>query len=153
MAPLGKRAHPPGCVRIQRGEEGLGSGTGIVLFQGSRGPLASQFLDDGFDMFHRFRMAHDEQVASGQQQVHGSDGFHEDAPLGLVAQVRRFCVTQFALLHLPHFLPHVVDDGELQLVVFLGQGGHAVPLHDGVAVLQAVAQAAGGGIHQDVGCL
>ena len=76
-------------------------------------------------------MAHDEQIATGQEQVYGSDGLHQDAPLGLVAQLRRLVVGLLALLHFPHFLPDVVEDGGLQLVVFLGEGGHAVPFDDG----------------------
>ena len=150
MAPLGKESPPSGLRPFPANEVGRAPGQ-CGNIPGQPRALASQFLDNGFDKFHRFRMAHDEQVASGQQQVHGSDGFHEDAPLGLVAQLRRFFIRLFALFHLPHFLTDIVDDGELQLVVFLGQSRHAVPLHDGVAVFQAVTQAAGGGINQDVG--
>ena len=76
------------------------------------------------------------------------NSLHENAPFGRITHERR--VFRFRFLRFPYFLPQVADDGKLQPLILLGEGGHAVALHDRVGIFDSVAESAGGRIDNDL---
>ena len=91
-------------------------------------------------------MAEDDQVRTGQEEADRGDRFHQDSPVPGVAQLG--VVRGLGFLGFPGFDPDVIDQGKLEFFVFLNEGGHPVALHHRIGIFEAVAQAAGGGIHQ-----
>ena len=95
-------------------------------------------------------MSHDQNVGPRNRKGHGRDRFHEHGPLLLVAELRVVRLLRLGLFGLPYLVREVADDGRLELHVLLGEGGHAVPLDHRVGVFEAVAQAAGRGIDEEL---
>ena len=103
------------------------------------------------DQSDAFRVAHDEDVGTGHKIGYGTNGLHEDAAAFGITQFRSFLYGLLGFLAFPDFISQVVDQGELEFVVTLGQGCHGEPLHYRIGVLHAVAQSAGGGINDHLG--
>ncbi len=95
-------------------------------------------------------MAQYEKIRPGLQSTQSRNGFQVDSSDPSIAQFWLFFGGKLGFLGLPYFLGYVVDYGVLKLLVVLSQSSLPDSLHNGVAVLHAVADGAGGGIDQDL---
>ncbi len=95
-------------------------------------------------------MAQDQDVGASHEVGGRRDGLHHDGPALGITETGILLQRLLGLLALPYVEGDVVDKGQLQLVVAEGHGRQLDPLHDRIAVFQAVAQAACGGIDDDL---
>ena len=106
-------------------------------------------IDIGFNQSNGFRMAHDQHIGARHQISNGSHRFHQNSALFRIAESGCVGNFQFGLFAFPNFVAKVVDQGQLQFVISLGQGRHADTFHHRIGILQTVSQTASGGIDDD----
>ena len=69
---------------------------------------------------------------AGQQVTDGRHRLHHDPSFFRITQGWGVFNGFFGFLAFPDFITEITDHGDLQFIIFLGQGGHHDPFHDRV---------------------
>src|SRR3989304_7499092 len=107
--------------------------------------LSHKIVDHIANKFDRLRMPHYQHIRPRQQQQLGGNRLHDNSPFCSISHKRRGL--HLGLFRFPDLFSQIANDGKLQSFILLRKSSHTVAFHDGVGILNTVAQTSCGGIN------